>query len=97
MLGCCSGWPSLERAEGMKHITTLAEAKCVTIRIIKLEVLMDKAQANEANWKRTLGCPGSRYLPEWEECMAVVVQWMKLYASMEDVEALADYEESLRK
>lgn len=74
---------------------TLAEAKCTTIRIVKLEREMDKLQNSETAWKRTLGCPGSRYLPEWEKLMDRVTAF---YAKCTDYEAdsLADYEAQLR-
>jgi len=69
----------------------LDEAKKAVERIHKLDELMDKAQANPENWKRTLGCPGTRYLPEWESLMAKVAAFYAR-ASKVQAECLAEYE-----
>lgn len=67
----------------MKRIKTLAEAKAAQERIARLDALMEKAQANPENWKRTLGCPGARYLPEWEQLMNALSKWMETASDAE--------------
>lgn len=80
----------------MKNITTLAEAKCASVRVVQLERLMDRAQANPQAWKRTMGCPGSRYLPEWELLMSKLTRWMDR-ANEYALDIWAEYEAELRK
>jgi len=78
-------------------IHTLAQTKVAQARIVQLDHLMEKAQAKPRAWK-SLGCPGTRYLPEWEKLMHRVTVWMGRNTTTNDeIYALSEYETELRK
>lgn len=65
------------------------------VRINKLGKLMNEALDNENAWKRTIGCPGSRYLPEFETLHEKLLSFLKT-GRKEDVNQFCDWlEENL--
>jgi hypothetical protein len=73
------------------------EIKSITRRIVQLDKLMDEALDSPTAWKRTLGCPGSRYLPEWEKLMAKLTKWFsQKTTSKSDIDEQYEYEQKLR-
>lgn len=69
---------------------TATEAIECQKQIDKLEMQMDAAQANPAAWKRTLGCPGTRFLPEWEKLMSKINTFLK-YAPQKEINIYLDF------